>query len=101
VANADAIAATPGIDMLFVGIHDLAVECGAGGDIEHPDVITAIETVAGAAKRHGKLSGIGGIPKDALMRRCIDMGMRFIHCGNDFSFMMGAARQRAEAFRKL
>ena len=41
VTNAEAIAATPGVDVLFVGINDLAAEMGAG-DIEDPKVVQAV-----------------------------------------------------------
>lgn len=99
VANAEAIAATPGIDVLFIGINDLAVEMELEGDIEHPKVVEAAAAVTAAARRQGKWSGIGGIGSAELMLRYIGMGMRFILGGNDFSFMMAAAQHRAEILR--
>jgi 2-keto-3-deoxy-L-rhamnonate aldolase RhmA len=99
VANAEAIAATPGIDVLFVGINDLSVEMGLGGDIEHPKVAEAVAVVAAAARRQGKWSGIGGISSEELLLHYIGIGMRLILGGNDFSFMMAAARHRADVLR--
>ena len=98
VANAEAIAATPGVDVLFVGINDLAAEMGAG-DIEDPKVVEAVRQVAEAAARQGKWSGVGGIGNEESMRRYIGMGMRFMHIGNDFGFMMAAAGERAARIR--
>ncbi len=99
VANADAIAAVDGVDVLFIGINDLAVEMGHMGKIDHPAVLEAAATVAAAARRHRKWSGAGGIGDEALIQRCIGMGMRFILGGNDFSFMMTAAGQRSRALK--
>jgi 2-keto-3-deoxy-L-rhamnonate aldolase RhmA len=99
VENADAIAAIDGIDVLLVGINDLAEEMGLTGQLDHPKVVEASARVAKAAAAHGKFSGTGGIGDEALLRRYLDMGMRFILGGNDFSFMMAAAQQRARSLR--
>ena len=53
VTNAEAIAATPGIDVLFVGINDLAAEMEVES-IDDPKVIEAMNTVAAAAKQIGR-----------------------------------------------
>ena len=98
VANAEAIAAIEGIDVLFVGINDLAAEMGAD-DIEDPKVVESVAAVAAAAQRQGKCSGVGGISNEDSMRRYIGMGMRFMHLGNDFGFMMAAAKDRAGRIR--
>ncbi len=99
VENAEAIAAVDGVDVLFIGVNDLAEGMGISGQLDAPRVADAVAEVARAAKAHGKFSGIGGIGDAALMRRYIDMGMRFILGGNDFAFMMAAARQRAKVLR--
>ena len=99
VANAAAMAQIDGVDVLFIGVNDLAQEMGLGGQIDHPDVLAAGEAVVRAAAAAGKFSGIGGIGNTVLMRRYIAMGMQFILGGNDFSFMMSAAKQRAAILR--
>ena len=99
VENAHAIAAVDGVDVLFVGVNDLAQEMGLGGQLDHPRVLQACDQVAKSAAETGKFSGIGGIGDAILMRRYIGMGMQFILGGNDFSFMMGAARERAHLLR--
>lgn len=98
VANAEAIAGTPGIDVLFVGINDLAAEMGVDS-IEDPKVDEALTVVAAAARRQGKFSGVGGVSNEGSMRRYMNMGMRFMHLGNDFGFMMAAAKERAGRIR--
>jgi 2-keto-3-deoxy-L-rhamnonate aldolase RhmA len=99
VENAEAIAAVEGVDVLFIGVNDLAEGMGLSGQLDNPRVVDAVAEVARAAAAQGKYAGIGGIGDAALMRRYIGMGMRFILGGNDFAFMMAAARQRAEALR--
>ena len=47
----EAIAATPGVDVLFVGPSDLSLAMGIFGQIHHPDYQQAIRAVAEAAKK--------------------------------------------------
>lgn len=99
VENAERIAAVEGIDVLLIGVNDLAQSMGLPGQLDHPTVVDAVTEVARACAAQGKHAGIGGIGDQALMRRYIGMGMRFILAGNDFSFMMAGAKQRADALR--
>src|SRR5215469_10347511 len=57
VENIDAIAATPGVDALFIGTSDLSFSLGLRGDQKHPMLHEAIEKVLGAGKRNGKAVG--------------------------------------------
>jgi len=61
IANADAIAALDGVDMLAIGANDLTAELGVPGQYDDPRVRDAITSVAAAAKRHGKLLMVGGM----------------------------------------
>ena len=94
VANVDAIAATPGIDALFIGPYDLATSLSAGKaqDINAPEVDRAIDKICAAAIKAGKIPGI--YCRDA--GRALDMakrGFRFLTVGNDF----GAVRESIAA----
>ena len=56
LANVDAIAATPGIDGLYIGPSDLTLgitngRLGPGFDREEVEIVTAIKTILAAAKR--------------------------------------------------
>jgi 2-keto-3-deoxy-L-rhamnonate aldolase RhmA len=99
VENAAGIAAVDGVDVLFIGVNDLAEEMGLSGQLDHPRVVDAVAAIGKASASCGKHAGIGGIGDVALLRRYIGLGLRFILGGNDFSFMMSAARQRAEQLR--
>lgn len=58
VANAEAIAAVPGVDCLFVGLADLSVDLGVPGQVRHADVEAALDRVAAAAAARGLPLGI-------------------------------------------
>jgi 4-hydroxy-2-oxoheptanedioate aldolase len=95
LANVDAIAATPGIDALFVGPYDLSTSLSAGKaqDINAPEVDKAIEAICTAAVKAGKIPGI--YCRDA--ERALAMrkrGFKFISVGNDQGLVSaGAAAQ--------
>ncbi len=58
VEQIDAIAAVPGVDVLFVGPADLSFSCGVPCDLDHPVLRAALGKVAHAARQHGKRTGI-------------------------------------------
>lgn len=101
VANADAIAAVPGIDVLLIGSFDLTSELGIPGQMDHPQLIDAYQRVGDACRKHGKALGMGGINDDTNARRYIGMGARFIGTGSDHSYIVSASRERAAFFRGL
>jgi 2-keto-3-deoxy-L-rhamnonate aldolase RhmA len=100
VANADAIAAVKGVDVLLVGSFDLTSSMGIAGQFKHPRTIEAWQTIADAARKHGKVLGIGGISDDEDCARAIGMGSRFITTGNDHSFMVNGSIAAAKRTRE-
>lgn len=58
VENADAIAATPGVDILWVGHFDLSQSMGIPAEFQNPKFLDALQHVVAAANRHGKRLGI-------------------------------------------
>lgn len=56
-ANADGIAALPGVDGLWVGHFDLSVSLGIPGEFGHPKFKAAMERIIAAAKTHKKALG--------------------------------------------
>jgi 2-keto-3-deoxy-L-rhamnonate aldolase RhmA len=101
VANADAIAAVPGVDSLLIGTNDLCLDMGIPGQYDDARVKDAYAKVIAACKAHGKYAGMGGVYDPALMTTYIDMGMRLIIAGSDFSLMLAAARTQAATVREL
>lgn len=58
LANAEAIAATPGVDVLWIGHFDLSANMGIVGQFDHPDFKAALDHVVAAARKYGKHSAI-------------------------------------------
>lgn len=58
VPHIDAIAALPGVDVLFVGPGDLSLGFGQPGAMAGPEVMAVVAQVAEACRRHGKRAGI-------------------------------------------
>jgi 2-keto-3-deoxy-L-rhamnonate aldolase RhmA len=101
IANADAIAAVPGIDVLLIGSFDLTSEMGIAGQMAHPMLIDAYARVAAACRTHGKVLGLGGISDEADVARYMAMGARFLGSGNDHSYIVEAARARVAMFHRI
>jgi len=99
IANADAIAAVPGIDSLLIGTNDLAMELGIPGGFADERIAAAYQSVCDACRAHGKFAGVGGIADEALLRRYIGMGVRVVLPGSDLSFMAAGASQTAATMR--
>ena len=99
IANADAIAAVPGIDSLLIGTNDLAMELGIPGGFGDERIVAAYQAVCDACRANGKFAGVGGIADEALLRRYIGMGVRVVLPGSDLSFMAAAATQTAATMR--
>ena len=61
IADADAIAAVDGVDMIALGANDLTAELGIPGQFDHQLVREAVAAVATACRNHGKLLMLAGI----------------------------------------
>ena len=62
LADLEAIAALPGIDMLFFGPADFTQGIGAPCDFANPKVAETRKLVAETAKKYGKMAGTTGSP---------------------------------------
>lgn len=100
VANAEAIAAVPGIDVLLMGTNDLCLEMGIPGQLDSPQVQAAVDTVVAACRRHGKWPAMGGIYTKPLLGDYVARGMRMILAGNDTGLLLGAAAAQAAYVRQ-
>ncbi len=77
----DAIAALPGVDMIFFGPGDFSQSIGAPGQMDHPKIAEARRLVAEAAVSRGIFAGtVGGLGN---VDELIAMGYQFISVGAD------------------
>ena len=102
VAQADAIAAVDGIDMLHIGSTDLSTEMGIAGEYEHERMRAAYQTVATAAKAHGKGFGVGGVRENlAFQSWLVSLGMRYLTGGSDTGYILSAGRRDVRQLREV
>jgi 2-keto-3-deoxy-L-rhamnonate aldolase RhmA len=99
VENIDAIAATPGIDVLFVGTSDLSFSLGCRGDTTHPKVQEALKKIAASGKAHRKVLG-APVKEPDQAKKYIDQGFLFFQCGTELTCMANGARQLLDPFGK-
>jgi 4-hydroxy-2-oxoheptanedioate aldolase len=94
-----AIAATDGIDGLFVGPADLAASMGYAGKPTHPEVREAVSLVLDAATAAGKVSGLYAISgEDA--KHWIDRSVGMVAVGSDIGLLATQARSLAASFNR-
>jgi 2-keto-3-deoxy-L-rhamnonate aldolase RhmA len=102
IERADEIAAVPGVDVVHVGGTDLCDALGIPGRYDDPALERCFERVIGACRAHGKIAGAGGLGSvPDIMQKVLRMGARYVTAGNEWAFMLGAARQRATMLRQL
>ena len=101
IANADAIAAVDGIDVLLIGTNDLCADLGIPGQLGHERVVDAYAKMIAACRRHHRSAGMAGIYDHALMERYIGMGVRFLQGGVDLALLMAGGRARVDFLRSL
>jgi 4-hydroxy-2-oxoheptanedioate aldolase len=95
--NLDAIAAVPGIDVLFVGPSDLSITLTKGAELDpHSKIVEAAnDKVLAACKKAGKIAGL----YCATAERAVEVskrGFRFCAVGNDLGFIRAAYANAAK-----
>ena len=98
VHDVEKIAATPGVDCLFIGPADLAASLGHLGDSKHPEVQAAMSHVVAAANKAGIATGIFALDA-ASARQYRDAGFRFIALAADVMWLVRATRQALQEVR--
>ena len=96
--NLDAIAATEGVDGVFIGPADLSASLGHVGDPMHADVQAAIEDALRRINKAGKAAGIL-TPDEALARRYLEMGFLFVAVGLDNNLLARHTSALAARFK--
>ena len=90
LGQVEEIAATPGVDVIFIGTSDLSFSLGLRGDQAHPRLREAVDRIVAAGRRHGKVLGRpAGGPED--VRRFEEGGFRFFQAKTELDFMVTGA----------
>jgi 2-keto-3-deoxy-L-rhamnonate aldolase RhmA len=75
---------------------------GIAGQLRHPRLIEAYESVAAACRAHSKFLGVGGIRGDTeLQAKLLALGARFLIAGSDVSYLESAMRKDIDTLRKI
>jgi len=89
VADAGAIAALDGVDVLFIGPRDLSHDLGVPGDLTAPAFTEAVDLVLAAGRRYGKACGLLVTDGAAAARR-LEQGFSFVAIGSDSTLLAAA-----------
>jgi 2-keto-3-deoxy-L-rhamnonate aldolase RhmA len=99
VENVDAIAATPGVDVMFIGTSDLSFSLGLRGRQNEPALEQAIAKVVEAGRRHGKVVGRpAGSPEQ--VKQYMEQGFLLFQAPTDLGFMTAGAKRYLEPLEK-
>jgi 2-keto-3-deoxy-L-rhamnonate aldolase RhmA len=97
--NVEAIAAVPGVDVLWLGHFDLTNFLGIPGEFSHPAYRDALVRIVDAARKHGKAAGYMAANAD-LGREYLKLGFRMIATGTDQGMLQEAIRTSIDAMRR-
>lgn len=101
IANLDEIAATPGVDAIYVGPSDLALALGLPPRPKEPiaEHETEIQRILDACTDRGVVAGIH-CPNGTVARRRLEQGFRMVTVGNDIAFLANALRHELGEARR-
>ena len=102
LANVEEIAATPGLDGVFVGPSDLSITLsnGAGIDKLGAHTLAAMEKVAAAARKNGLVAGAFGGSAD-VMKAYMKLGFTFFAAAVDVDLLQMGAAALMKAVREV
>jgi 2-keto-3-deoxy-L-rhamnonate aldolase RhmA len=96
----EAIAAVPGVDVLWVGHFDLTQSMGIVAQFQNPQFLAALARVAETADRHGKAAGIQPGSREQAAE-WMKFGYNVISFGSDITVYRSALTAAVEAVRQL
>lgn len=100
VNQLDEILDIPGLDGLVIGPADLSASLGVIGNIGHPDVQHAIDTIIEKTRRKGLIIGVGGGDDVETARRWFARGVQWMQMGGDCPYLLNYARRMIAAVRE-
>jgi 2-dehydro-3-deoxyglucarate aldolase/4-hydroxy-2-oxoheptanedioate aldolase len=95
----EAIAAVPGVDVLWLGHFDLTNFLGIPAQFSHPMYRDAVQRIVEAAKKHGKSAGYMAASEE-LGREYLGHGYRMIATGTDQGLLQDSISRLVKAWKK-
>ena len=96
--NLEAIAATDGVDGVFIGPADLSAGLGHLGDMGHAEVKQSIDDAIGRIRKAGKAAGIL-TAVEAEARHYLDIGCLFVAVGADVGLLARESEKLCAKFK--
>jgi len=96
----EAIAATPGLDMVYLGIYDLSAAVGVPGELEHPKVLSVVRECVARIEAHGAVAGSVARDLDYL-KVLVDAGFRFLSYSADSAILRGGLERARLTYEEL
>ena len=93
IDDLDAILSVEGLDSIAMGPYDLSASMGKLGQLSHPEVRSAIQSVIERAHKAGLFVGYGTDANAERAAEAARMGADWIQCGSDFGYIIRAAEQ--------
>ncbi|MGH6901725.1 MAG: HpcH/HpaI aldolase family protein [Geminicoccaceae bacterium] len=100
IENCEAIMATPGLDVGWLGHFDLSNDMGITGQFDHPRLVEAAERLARACAAAGKTAGTADASLDFLGRQTA-RGYRLLGYAADVAVLRSGYAQGISALRAL
>lgn len=99
LSRLEEIASVDGVDGVFIGAVDLSASMGLLGQPGHPEVRAAVEQAIGRIRAAGKAAGVL-CGDEALARRYLELGARFVAVGVEATLLAQATRALASRFKQ-
>lgn len=99
LADMDRICATPGLDVIYMGIYDLAVALGCEGDTKHPRVVTIVEAAIVQIRAAGKAAGMM-VRNQRDIAEALALGANFLVYSVDTFLIRDAVTRAVSSFKE-
>jgi 2-dehydro-3-deoxyglucarate aldolase/4-hydroxy-2-oxoheptanedioate aldolase len=99
LANVEAIAAVPGVDVLWLGHFDLTNFMGIPGEFRNPDFISAVKRIVAACEKNGKTAAYIATDDD-VAREFKAYGFRLFAYGLDQLLLQDALKRGLDVLRR-
>jgi len=93
----DLICALPGLDVIYIGVFDLAIALGLNGDVGHKDIRDIVTKSVAKITAAGKTAGLM-VRSQEEMRHAVSIGATFLLCGVDTHVLHDSAAQLVNSF---
>jgi 2-keto-3-deoxy-L-rhamnonate aldolase RhmA len=94
----DELLAVPNIDAVLIGPGDLSISLGVPGQVDHPQLVSAVETIRDRCERAGIAPGMH-LRSLELAKRWRERGIRFLSCNSEIGFLLDKASETVAALK--